>query len=359
MARLSLSGVTKRFDGASAPAIPNLDLVVPSGAMAALVGPSGCGKSTTLRMVAGLEEVSAGAILIDEREVTHLPPADRDIAMVFQSYALYPHMTVFENMAFGLRIRRMTEAVITERVTQAAKALELVPYLERLPKALSGGQRQRVAIGRALVREPQVFLFDEPLSNLDAKLRGEMRREIARIHRDTQTTSLYVTHDQVEAMTLADMIVVMRDGVVQQIGAPTEIYNRPANRFVAGFFGTPSMNFLHADVQARAGQALAVRGDFALPLPADLANRAHDALVVGFRPEDLALASQGNDIALPGAVTARELLGAETVMYVETAAGTVTVRAPATQSASIGAPLTVWLPPRAAHFFDQRSEARL
>jgi len=358
VAQLKLTGIVKQYDGAPSPAIPALDLTIESGQMVALVGPSGCGKSTTLRMVAGLEEVTAGHIYIADREVTHLPPAERDIAMVFQSYALYPHMTVFENMAFGLRIRKASDAEITTRVHAAAQSLDLMPYLQRLPKALSGGQRQRVAIGRALVREPRVFLFDEPLSNLDAKLRGEMRREIARIHRQTQTTSMYVTHDQVEAMTLADVIVVLRDGRVQQIGTPQAIYRTPANKFVAGFFGTPSMNFVAAEVSGSGTDLMASASGFNLPLAAGAAPNAKQ-IVVGLRPEGISLTQQSGDVEIRGAITSRELLGSETVLYVDTVAGPLTVRTAADASASPGDQIALWMNPQAVHLFDRASEQRL
>ncbi len=359
MAQLKLTGIVKQYEGTSTPAIPALDLTIESGQMVALVGPSGCGKSTTLRMVAGLEEVTAGQIFIADRDVTHLPPAERDIAMVFQSYALYPHMTVFENMAFGLRIRRASDSEITTRVHAAAQSLDLMPYLQRLPKALSGGQRQRVAIGRALVREPRVFLFDEPLSNLDAKLRGEMRREIARIHRQTQTTSMYVTHDQVEAMTLADVIVVLRDGRVQQIGTPQAIYRTPANKFVAGFFGTPSMNFVSAEITtASDGGLTANASGFCMPLAPGAAPSAQQ-IVVGLRPEGIALTGQSGDIEIHGAITARELLGSETVLYVDTVAGQLTVRTAPDASARPGDQIALWMNPAAIHLFDRASEQRL
>ena len=360
---LELSGIRKRYDGVARPVIPDLDLVVPAQKMAVLVGPSGCGKSTTLRMVAGLEEPTAGRILIDGRDVTQLPPAERDIAMVFQSYALYPHMSVFENMAFGLRIKHVDEAEIKKRVVAVADSLGLTPYLERRPKALSGGQRQRVAIGRAVVRQPKVFLFDEPLSNLDAKLRGDMRREIARIHQSSNATAMYVTHDQIEAMTLADLIVVLKDGVVQQIGTPVEIYEKPANRFVAGFFGTPTMNFLTADL-AQTGERHAARGPgFEIPLAMMPALRpaqsAVDRVVVGVRPERLSLERRGDDVALAGHVAMREVLGAEVVLHLESQAGPLTVRADAASAPRPGDTVQVWLDPRAIHLFDGATEVRL
>ncbi len=345
MSEVRLSGIRKVYEGARAarPAVDRLDLTFASGELVVLVGPSGCGKSTTLRIVAGLEEPSEGHVLIDGRDVTALAPAQRDIAMVFQSYALYPHMSVFENLAFALRIRKLPEAEIKTRVEEVARSLAIESYLDRRPKALSGGQRQRVAIGRAVVRRPKVFLFDEPLSNLDAKLRGDMRREIARIHRESQTTSLYVTHDQIEAMTLADRIVVLKDGTLQQVGSPLEIYQRPANRFVAGFFGTPAMNFLTPG---------ALRGE--------LGERVNDRVVVGIRPEDIGLERRGDDrVALPGAVQLREVLGAEVVLHVASPAGEVTVRADARTPGRPGDNVTLWLDPTAMHLFDAQSEHRL
>jgi multiple sugar transport system ATP-binding protein len=365
---VELRGIRKQYEGVSRPVIPDLDLTVPAGKMAVLVGPSGCGKSTTLRMVAGLEEVTAGTIHIAGRDVTHVNPAERDIAMVFQSYALYPHMSVFENMAFGLRIKKLPDAEIRARVRAAADSLGLTPYLERRPKALSGGQRQRVAIGRAVVRQPKVFLFDEPLSNLDAKLRGDMRREIARIHaasggKEARTTSMYVTHDQIEAMTLADQIVVLKDGVVQQIGSPVEIYERPANRFVAGFFGTPTMNFLMANVSQTGDRRLAKGNGFEIPLASSPALRpaaaAPDKIVVGIRPEKLSLAQRPDHVAVGGTVDMREVLGAEIVLHVASAAGPLTVRTDASAGHRTGEPIQVWLDPSAIHVFDGATEVRL
>jgi len=360
---VELHGIRKIYDGQTRPVIPQLELAISPRKMVVLVGPSGCGKSTTLRMVAGLEEPTAGTIRIDGRDVTQLPPAERDIAMVFQSYALYPHMTVFDNMAFALRIKRFADAEIRRRVQAVADSLGLGPYLERLPKALSGGQRQRVAIGRAVVRQPKVFLFDEPLSNLDAKLRGEMRREIARIHRDSKATAMYVTHDQIEAMTLADQIVVLKDGVIQQIGSPVDIYERPENRFVAGFFGTPSMNFLAADLTV-AGDRSAARGaGFEIPLGARPALRpaqaAVDHVVIGIRPERLSLQRRYDAVALAGEVAMREVLGAEVVLHVESSAGPLTVRTEAGAAPHPGDTVQVWLDPKSIHLFDGATEVRL
>jgi multiple sugar transport system ATP-binding protein len=365
MSEVRLVNVSKRYEGthASRAALAAFDLTIPAGEMVVLVGPSGCGKSTTLRIVAGLEEATTGQVFVDGRDVTHVPPAQRDIAMVFQSYALYPHMTVFENLAFALRIRKLGEAEIQARVDEVARSLGIHEYLGRRPKALSGGQRQRVAIGRAVVRNPKVFLFDEPLSNLDAKLRGDMRREIARIHRDSKTTSLYVTHDQVEAMTLADRIVVLKDGTIQQVGTPMEIYDAPANRFVAGFFGTPAMNFLRAEV---AGDGRLLRGaGFELPVTGSPGSPYRDAdttagkdVIVGIRPEAVGLDARGG-IAVPAEVNLREVLGAEVVLHVASPAGELTVRADAKQSARPGDRVTVYLDPGALHLFDARSELRL
>jgi multiple sugar transport system ATP-binding protein len=368
MSEVRLRGVSKRFDGVSRAALDSLNLTIPGGELAVLVGPSGCGKSTTLRIVAGLEQPTSGRVFIDDRDVTDVPPAERDIAMVFQSYALYPHMTVFDNLAFALRIRKQPEHQIKERVRAVARSLDIESYLERRPKALSGGQRQRVAIGRAVVREPKVFLFDEPLSNLDAKLRGEMRREIARIHNlSEETSSLYVTHDQIEAMTLADRIVVLKDGVMQQVGTPMEIYESPANQFVAGFFGTPAMNFLRAKV-ASSGDALAAKGEgFEFPLPQRLSQ--HSDLVVGIRPEAISLQEDSGADPYRGGgntrhpitaeVELREVLGSEVLLHMKSTAGGLTVKADARSPAREGENLTVWLAPDKLHLFDAESGQRL
>ena len=360
MSEVRLQGIRKVYEGAKAsrPALDRLDLTFTSGELVVLVGPSGCGKSTTLRIVAGLEDPTEGHVLIDGKDVTHIPPAQRDIAMVFQSYALYPHMSVFENMAFALRIRKLPEAEIKARVEEVARSLDIDAYLERRPKALSGGQRQRVAIGRAVVRRPKVFLFDEPLSNLDAKLRGDMRREIARIHRESRTTSLYVTHDQIEAMTLADRIVVLKDGTLQQVGTPMDIYQQPANRFVAGFFGTPAMNFLPAAVEGVNGSRTARGRGFTVPVPGVAPDDTRE-VVVGIRPEDIGLEQRADRIALTGAVQLREVLGAEVVLHVESPAGEVTVRADARTPGRPGDAVTLYLDPHAVHWFDARSELRL
>jgi multiple sugar transport system ATP-binding protein len=291
-----------------------IDLSIPEGAFAVLVGPSGCGKSTLLRMTAGLEDVTSGDIAIAGRRVNRVAAKDRGIAMVFQSYALYPHMTVTENLAFGLKMRRTPAEIISERITKAAGILKLSPMLERLPAQLSGGQRQRVAMGRALTREPRVFLFDEPLSNLDAKLRVEMRAEIKALHQRLETTTIYVTHDQIEAMTMADVVVVMHDGVIEQVGAPLEIYDRPANLFVAEFLGSPAMNLVRGEVVGGDGAPALAAGSVRLPLPPGAPVRPGDRVVYGIRPEHLVIDPEG---ALPLALTLVEPAGWETHLHAD------------------------------------------
>ena len=294
MAKVELESVRKVYDNGHV-AVHKASFVIEDGELVVLVGPSGCGKSTTLRMLAGLEVVTEGTIRIGERVVNDVPPKDRDIAMVFQNYALYPHMTVFDNMAFGLKLRKFPKAEIKKRVEQVAEILGIERILNHKPKQLSGGQRQRVAVGRAIVRKPQVFLFDEPLSNLDAKLRVQMRTEIAKLHRRLDATMVYVTHDQVEAMTMGDRIVVMRDGHIQQIDAPLHLYNHPVNKFVAGFIGSPAMNFIQGDLLREEGAHFRAGGNaFSIPLDdthiATLADYRATEVVLGIRPEDLYVA---------------------------------------------------------------------
>jgi len=290
MAQVALRNIVKTFD--KTPAVQGIDLDIADREFIVLVGPSGCGKSTTLRMIAGLEEATSGEIYIGDQLVNDVPPKDRDIAMVFQNYALYPHMTVYENMSFGLRLKKFPKQEIKERVEAAAQILDITNLLERRPKALSGGQRQRVAMGRAIVRNPKVFLFDEPLSNLDAKLRVQMRTEIKKVHQKVTTTTIYVTHDQVEAMTLADRVVVMNFGRIEQIGPPNELYHNPKTRFVAGFIGSPAMNFVPARV-VNSGQNLSVRlsEKLTLPLPESRTARykpyVDKEVIFGLRPEDI------------------------------------------------------------------------
>ncbi|GAB4175112.1 MAG: sn-glycerol-3-phosphate ABC transporter ATP-binding protein UgpC [Thalassobaculales bacterium] len=310
MASVEVRQAEKRFGQTKV--IHGIDVSIEDGEFVVLVGPSGCGKSTLLRMIAGLEEITGGEIAIGGRVVNQVPPKDRDIAMVFQNYALYPHMTVYENMAFSLRLRRAPQDEVDQRVSQAAEILGLGPYLQRYPRQLSGGQRQRVAMGRAIVRDPQVFLFDEPLSNLDAKLRVQMRTEIKALHQRLTTTSIYVTHDQVEAMTMADRIVVMHDGIVEQIGSPLELYDRPDNTFVAGFIGSPAMNFIEG-VLVRDGGRVAVRSaaGIDLPLPEGAPGEAGRKVIYGARPEHLHLAGEG----LPLTISVIEPMGATTQIF--------------------------------------------
>jgi multiple sugar transport system ATP-binding protein len=290
MADVALRDVVKKYDEVEA--VRQISLDIPDKEFIVLVGPSGCGKSTTLRMIAGLEEITGGDIYIGGEKVNDVPPKDRDIAMVFQNYALYPHMTVFENMSFGLRLRKVAKAEIRQRVEQAARILDITELLDRRPKQLSGGQRQRVAMGRAIVRNPKVFLFDEPLSNLDAKLRVQMRTEIKRVHQKVKTTTVYVTHDQVEAMTLADRVVVMNGGRIDQVGTPNDLYHKPQTRFVAGFIGSPAMNFVPCRLEQNgAGLSVRLSDTIALPVPDSHASRYRAAagkeLTLGLRPEHI------------------------------------------------------------------------
>jgi len=326
MPQLELRAVSKIY-AQGRRAVDRVSLAVESGELLVLVGPSGCGKSSLLRMIAGLEEANEGEIVIGGRVMNDVPPGERDIAMVFQNYALYPHMTVFENMAFGLRLRKRPRAEIEERVRETAALLGIEGLLDRHPRALSGGERQRVALGRAMVRHPQVFLFDEPLSNLDARLRVQMRAEIHRLHDQMRATMVYVTHDQVEAMTLGERIAVLRDGVLQQIADPHTLYHRPANRFVAGFIGSPPMNFLDATVGEAGAVTLAGGAAFRpAPAPASLTARRGRPVTLGVRPEDLALEPIGAGGSLPATLEVREPLGNEELLYWKTPAGSLISR---------------------------------
>jgi multiple sugar transport system ATP-binding protein len=358
MAAITMREIRKSFG--TAHVIKGVDLAIQDKEFVVFVGPSGCGKSTLLRLVAGLEDITAGRMMFDGEEVNDLPPAERGIAMVFQSYALYPHMSVYENMAFGLKLANVGKEGVDERVRNAARILQIEHLLERKPKQLSGGQRQRVAIGRAIVREPKVFLFDEPLSNLDAALRVQMRIEIAKLHHSLDATMIYVTHDQVEAMTLADRIVVLNAGVVEQFGSPLELYHQPQNLFVAGFIGSPKMNFLEGTVAGGAGNALTVDlGDGAqivAPVSADGA-QAGEKVTVGLRPEHL-VEGGGADAELKGKVIAVEHLGGETYVYLERSAGDpLVVKSGGDSKARVDDLLPVGVPASACYLFDAEGRA--
>ena len=350
---VELRGVKKNYGPVTA--IQNLNLSVEKGEFCALLGPSGCGKSTLLRMIAGLEAVTAGAIFIGGVDVTHVPPAKRRIAMVFQSYALYPHMTVRQNISFSLRVAKAPRDVIERRTNDVAKMLQLEHLLDRKPAQLSGGQRQRVAIGRALVREPEVFLFDEPLSNLDAMLRVQMRIEIAKLHADLKSTMIYVTHDQVEAMTLADKIVVLDHGVISQIGAPMDLYLHPENKFVASFIGSPTMNFVPAAVKQAEGTAaeLDLKGGGQIRVTTRKADaRPNGDFELGIRPEHVDLGEAGAPNAnLPGKIQIVEHLGNATIMYVDTPAGQIVVQEDGNARASAGENVGVIFDPARCHVF--------
>ena len=330
-----------------------------------LVGPSGCGKTTTLRMVAGLESITGGHITIDEKIVNELPPMDRDIAMVFQNYALYPHMTVYDNMAFGLKMRKFDKSDIEKRVAEAADILGIQDLLKRKPRQLSGGQRQRVALGRAIVRHPRVFLFDEPLSNLDAKLRVQMRVELKKLHERLGTTAIYVTHDQVEAMTLGDRVVVMCDGRVQQVGDPMELYNEPANRFVAGFMGSPAMNFAQVQITAENGSLWAESSDLRIKVPAPfvprLARYAGMGATLGVRPEDLRIAGAGDatDLSFSVAVEVVERLGSEILLDVAAGSTSMVASVEPTATARVHETLRLAINPDRIHFFDNTTEVAI
>ncbi|MGH6673419.1 MAG: ABC transporter ATP-binding protein [Xanthobacteraceae bacterium] len=360
MAQLSLRNVVKRFGDTDA--VRGVNLEIADEELLVLVGPSGCGKSTTLRLIAGLEELTSGEIYIGGDLVNDLPPRDRDIAMVFQNYALYPHMTVFENMSFGLRLKHFPKEEIRRRVEDAARILDIQELLKRRPKQLSGGQRQRVAMGRAIVRNPKVFLFDEPLSNLDAKLRVQMRTEIKKVHQKVRTTSVYVTHDQVEAMTLADRVVVMNGGRIEQVGPPNELYHHPQTRFVAGFIGSPAMNFLPCRLIAR-GSELAVElgGSLTLPVPPSRAEsyRPYTGrdMTFGLRPEHLTERRtyiEGTEFTLP--VDVLEPMGTETMVHLEIAGVSVCARCSPDIAASPGQPMPFMAQMDHMHLIDPASD---
>ncbi len=350
MASLEIVDVRKAYG--TTRVIHGVDIVIDDGEFVILVGPSGCGKSTLLRMIAGLESISGGEIRIGSRVVNDVAPKDRDIAMVFQNYALYPHMTVAENMAFSMKLRKAPKAEIEERVGQAAQILSLTKLLDRYPRQLSGGQRQRVAMGRAIVRDPQVFLFDEPLSNLDAKLRVQMRTEIKQLHQRLKTTTVYVTHDQIEAMTMADKIVVMHDGIVEQIGAPLELYDRPANLFVAGFIGSPAMNFLEGRLQG--GKFISDNG-LTLPVASTLAASDGMPVVYGIRPEHFILDSNG----LPAEVTVVEPTGSETQVFAKFGGSDIVGVFRERVNAQPGQQIRLTPDPKLVHLFDKQTGKRI
>ena len=358
MADVNLKDVYKSFGKTEV--IHGISCDIKDGEFIVILGPSGCGKSTLLRMIAGLEVITAGDIEINGEVVNQLEPADRDIAMVFQNYALYPHMTVYRNMAYGLKIRRMPKDEIDRRVRNAAEILELTEFLNRKPRQLSGGQRQRVAMGRCIVREPKVFLFDEPLSNLDAKLRVQMRLEIRKLHEDLKITSIYVTHDQVEAMTLGDRLIVMDNGYAAQIGSPLEVYERPATKFVAGFIGSPAMNFVDVHLSAD-GKSVEIPGNICLPLANGfLPDYGGKEIVLGIRPEHFELA-EGQEGVISLSVDHVELLGADTLVHGHFGDGkmSLTIRLPDVQHYKKHTVLNLTVPSSKLHLFDKKEGYRI
>jgi multiple sugar transport system ATP-binding protein len=365
MASVKLKHVYKRYDG-GVTAVSDFNLDIEDKEFIILVGPSGCGKTTTLRMIAGLEEITEGEIYIGDKLVNDVQPKDRDIAMVFQNYALYPHMTVFDNMAFGLKLRKTPKDEIKRRVHEAAKILDIEHLLDRKPKALSGGQRQRVALGRAIVREPKVFLMDEPLSNLDAKLRVQMRIEISKLHQRLQTTIIYVTHDQTEAMTMGTRIVVMKDGFIQQVDTPQSLYEKPCNLFVAGFIGSPQMNFINCTVEKRGGEIHLVFGNNDLKLPEGKAKKLEGTdyigkeVIMGIRPENLhdeaMFIESMPDCVVDARVEVVEMLGSETLLYTYVGDVPLTARVNPRTTAKAGDVIKLAIDTNRCHLFDKETE---
>ena len=365
MASLSLQHINKTYPNGFQ-AVKDFNLEIEDKEFIIFVGPSGCGKSTTLRMIAGLEEISGGTLKIGDKVMNDVEPKDRDIAMVFQNYALYPHMTVYDNMAFGLKLRKVPKDQIDKAVREAARILDLEKLLDRKPKALSGGQRQRVAMGRAIVRNPKVFLMDEPLSNLDAKLRVQMRIEISKIHQRLGATIIYVTHDQTEAMTLGTRIVVMKDGVVQQVDTPQHLYEQPGNLFVAGFMGSPQMNFLDAQIAEKGGDLIAKVGEYDIVIPAAKAKVLKDGgyvgktVVLGIRPEDIhdsqMFIEASPSVPMTSTVKVYELLGAEVFLYFDVNGTQITARVDPGTKAKTGDPVKFDFDMEKTHFFDKDSE---
>ena len=347
MAEVTIRDLKKSYDDLQV--LHGLDIDIHDGEFVVLVGPSGCGKSTLLRMIAGLESISGGSIHINERLVNNLPPAERDIAMVFQNYALYPHKTVRGNISFSLRMKGLSKNDIEDRVQKAAEILGLLPYLDRYPRALSGGQRQRVAMGRAIVRDPQVFLFDEPLSNLDAKLRVQMRTEIRELHQRLKTTTIYVTHDQIEAMTMADKIVVLQNGVIEQIGSPLDLYDNPANQFVAGFIGSPAMNFFTGDVEVHENKLVARLNSGTLPLNETKHVSAGQKIKIGIRPENLIITDSG----ISATASVIEPTGPETHVVLRDIEGSeITLVSRERRNFEVGEKLNLTVKPNNMHIFD-------
>jgi multiple sugar transport system ATP-binding protein len=365
MASVTLNGLYKRYPGGVI-AVSDFNLDIADKEFIILVGPSGCGKSTTLRMIAGLEEISEGELYIDDKLVNDTPPKDRDIAMVFQNYALYPHMTVFENMAFGLKLRKTPKDEIKRRVAEAAKVLEIEQLLDRKPKALSGGQRQRVALGRAIVRNPKVFLLDEPLSNLDAKLRAQMRTELTKLHMRLETTFIYVTHDQVEAMTMGTRIVVMKDGFIQQIAAPQALYQNPCNLFVAGFIGSPQMNFIDCTVLDEGGKTYLIFGESKILLPdakgrkPEVLSYAGKEIILGIRPENIhdeeSFLAQHPEAQVKMNVDVVEMMGAETYLYMTGEGRNFIARVEPRSTSKTGDSINVAFDTKRIHLFDKETE---
>lgn len=360
MAEVLLKNVTKIYDGGTK-VVTDANFKVEDKEFVVLVGPSGCGKTTTLRMIAGLEDITSGEIFIDGKIVNNLPPKDRDIAMVFQNYALYPHMTVFENMAFGLKLKKVDKKEIDTRVKEAAKILSLESYLDRKPKALSGGQRQRVAVGRAIVRKPKVFLFDEPLSNLDAKLRVQMRTEISKLHKQLGATMIYVTHDQTEAMTMGDRIVIMKDGIINQVDTPLSLYNKPVNQFVAGFIGSPAMNFLTGKILEKndlifTSNNSELKFNFSLEQKNYLKDYIGQEVLTGIRPEDISIENTtGNSIELECTLDVIEPMGNETFIYFEVGKVQFIARVKPLSNLKVGGKIKLYIDPEKVYLFDTKT----
>ena len=368
MASLSLKHIYKIYPG-DVTAVKDFNLEIEDKEFIVFVGPSGCGKSTTLRMIAGLEDISEGELYIGDNLVNNVEPKERDIAMVFQNYALYPHMSVYDNMAFALKLRKVPKKEIEEKVVEAARILDIEHLLKRKPKALSGGQRQRVALGRAIVRNPKVFLMDEPLSNLDAKLRVQMRTEIIKLYRRLQTTFIYVTHDQVEALTMGTRIVVMKDGIIQQVDTPQNIYNLPRNLFVAGFIGSPQMNFIDGSIQEKSQGVYAIFGDNKIKLPEARAKKLKEAgyvgkeVILGIRPEhlsdDVNKINENPDSVVKGLVEVIELMGVESYIYTKCGEIPMNVRVEGTTDLKIGEVASLYLDVEKLHVFDKETELRI